>query len=207
MACEDCGTLIGITDIYPDGECGYYYIEGTYPGGASYIGSNYSFIDNGDGTFLIYDIPCGSDDAEITLYNDDDCISANRIVEFNCCGTPCTIQTVEINSHTYDGYRVYSILSENGECDLINGYAVVDSSDPNFTTRWDGIVDDIKNTIAGEDCGVVNECCLFNFLYVSWSNVGDLVTITIENSPVQFSHITFAGLPALPDLYFNHDDC
>lgn len=207
MACEDCGTLIGITDIYPDGECGYYYIEGTYTTGAvTMITNNGNINYYDDGYFIVDSVPCG-ESVTIQLINDQDCVSAQESVTYNCCGTPCTIQTVEINSRTYDGYRIYSILSENGECDLINGYAVVDSSDPNFTTRWDGIVDDIKNTISGEDCGVVNECCLFNSLLVSWSNVGDLVTITIENSPVQFSHITFAGLPALPDLYFNHDDC
>ena len=115
--CESCGKLIDITDIYPDGECGYYYVELTIPSAAITLQVDNGVIDNlGGGNYKIYNIPC-EETVTITLINDQSCVSATEVVTYNCCGTPCTIQTVEINSRTYDGYRVYSILYENGECD------------------------------------------------------------------------------------------
>lgn len=206
--CESCGKLINITDIYPDGECGYYYVELTIPSAAITLQVDNGEIDNlGGGNYKIYDVLCG-ETVTITLINDQSCVSATEVVTYNCCGTECNIQTVTIDTATCDGNRIYSITSENGLCDLVNGYAIVDSSDPNFTSRWDNIADDIYDTIKNNPtCEAVNECCTFGDLEVSWDNDGDDVTIYIENSPVKFTTLTIVGIPCAGDISFEHTQC
>lgn len=205
MSCQDCGALITITDIYPDGECGYYYIEVQTPISATYIEPDgFNVTDLGDGLYLLTDIRCG-ESVTIKLINDQSCISAQKTITYDCCGTACTLQTVEIDTATCDGNRIYSIEGEafTGNCTL-GGYAIVDSSDGYFITRWDDIVADIYAVLTNPLCTLINECCTLDDLAVSWSNVGDIVTISIINSPVSFSHLVISGSPCAGNIYFDH---
>ena len=202
--CVSCGELLGIIEVYVQGDgCVEYGIAGTYATGAVTL-----TVDNGtlyvgeDGSFSIDEIPCG-ESVTIQLINDQDCVSASKTVTYNCCGTPCTIQTVEIDTATCDGNRIYSIVTEKGECTL-SAYAI---DSPSNTTLWNDIVDDIIGILNGETCGGVNGCCSFGDVVVSWSNVGDLVTITIENSPLQFSHLVISGAPCAGNINFTHTTC
>ena len=201
--CVSCGELITITDIYPDGECGYYYVEFSTATGAVHVEViNWTLQNLGGGNYMVDDAICG-ESVTIQLINDQDCVSASKTITYNCCGTPCTIQTVEIDTATCDGNRIYSIVTEKGECTL-SAYAI---DSPSNTTLWNDIVDDIIGILNGETCGGVNGCCSFGDVVVSWSNVGDLVTITIENSPLQFSHLVISGAPCAGNINFTHTNC
>lgn len=202
--CVSCGELLGILDVaVQEGGCDYYTVSGTYANGAVFINSSLGDEgDQGNGIFTIVDIPCG-ESVTIQLINDQDCVSASKTITYNCCGTPCTIQTVDIDTATCDGNRIYSIVTEKGECTL-SAYAI---DSPSNTTLWNDIVDDIIGILNGETCGGVNGCCSFGDVVVSWSNVGDLVTITIENSPLQFSHLVISGAPCAGNINFTHTNC
>lgn len=207
--CESCGKLINITDIYPDGECGYYYIEGTYATGAVYMDMTNPYGDlyvYDNGTFEIINTPCG-ESVTIYLYNDQHCISAQKTITYNCCGTACTLQTVEIDTATCDGNRIYSIEGDFAASCPLKGYSIVDSADGSFVTRWDDIVADIYSVLTNPVYTIINECCDFSDLEISWSNVGDIVTISIINSPVTFSHLVISGSPCAGNIYFDHSAC
>lgn len=202
--CVSCGELITILDVYEyNGTCEKYYVEFQAATGAVTVTQTggATLTDLGGGNYTV-DVPCG-ESVTIQLINDQDCVSASKTITYNCCGTPCTIQTVDIDTATCDGNRIYSIVTEKGECTL-SAYAI---DSPSNTTLWNDIVDDIIGILNGETCGGVNGCCSFGDVVVSWSNVGDLVTITIENSPLQFSHLVISGAPCAGNINFTHTNC
>lgn len=210
MSCQDCGALITITNLYDlVGGCLQYVIEGSYASGAVSLqvicDGCYNGSDNG--ILSIEEIPCG-ESVTIQLINDQACVSAQVTVNYDCCGTACTLQTVEIDTATCDGNRIFSIEGEafTGSCNL-GAYAIVESADGSFITRWDDIVADIYAVLTNPACTIINECCTLDDLEVSWSNVGDIVTISIINSPVSFSHLVISGAPCAGNIYFDHSAC
>lgn len=207
--CVSCGELIGIIDIgiWSEG-CLYYYIEIQAAAGAVTIETDNGIVEQylGVGHYRVYDIPCG-ESVTIQLINDQDCVSASKTITYNCCGTPCNIQTVVIDTATCDGNRIYSIVSDKGTCDL-GAYAIVDSSSPSFVSTWNDIIEDIGGAISPKgSCGSQYECCDFDLTDIEWYNVGDLVTITIRYSPIQFLHLVISGAPCAGNINFTHTNC
>lgn len=201
--CVSCGELITITDIYPDGECGYYYIEVTVPQAAVTIETNNGLIQNlGGGLYLLYDIPCG-ESVTIQLINDQDCVSASKTVTFDCCPTtPCFEQTLTIDATKCVGGRFTITAEDFSTCFNL---ATWDIELPSNTSAWETLATTLEDAI--NNC-VELDCCIGYTPKVEVSFSGNLVTLTIADSPITFTSITISGGICNNNIiYFNTDNC
>ena len=201
--CVSCGELITITDIYPDGECGYYYVEFSTATGAVHVEViNWTLQNLGGGNYMVDDAICG-ESVTIQLINDQDCVSASKTITFDCCPTtPCLEQTLTIDATECVGGR-FSITAE--DFSTCFNLAPWDIELPSNTSAWTILADTLVLAIKEcEDLG----CCYTGDVNVVASFNGDFVTLTITDSPIIFTSITITGGSCDADVInFDHTNC
>lgn len=201
--CVSCGELITITDIYPDGECGYYYVELTVPQAAVTLSTdNGSIQNNGSGLYLLYDIPCG-ESVTIQLINDQACVSASKTITFDCCPTtPCIEQTLTIDATECVGGR-FSITAE--DFSTCFNLAPWDIELPSNTSAWGTLAATLE--LAINNC-VELDCCTGYVPKVRAEIIGNFVTLIITDSPITFTSITISGGSCNNNVInFDHTNC